>query len=292
VFDSISRFSIALAIAIVGTAKPATATLYLELFGTHMGTDLSTAESGPLTYFFANDVPGDMPDVASHEPGAMGTVDYGLVKLYSSAISSCNSIGTSCIDNQAYATATFADTFLATPSNPVLLGRPGLLTFDLDVAGQLAASGLFVADGRATSVLAVKVATSQGQTTHAFIVCGTDSGCTPSVDTTVSLSVPIVWGQPSLVVVEISASSGTHCSGPSCHGSAWVDATHTVSMALTGGTRPSGVPVDFTFETESGSLYEPVPVPEPATALFLAAGMLGLALARSPRRIGGRRPGV
>lgn len=180
-----------------------------------------------------------------------------------------------------FATASIADSVLATPDDAGLLGSKGFVRFSAAIDGQVSgAAGAFILVWQgiydpaydAYSLQLLRNHTGTPGSNVSFSVGGNTV-----VDTTVWWDVPVVFGEGSSYELSLT----TVARGPN----ATADFSHTLSLTAVQALDARGQQVAARYSAGSGALLPVTAVPEPQALLLMLAGLggLGLVLRRRAR---------
>jgi len=219
---------------------------------------------------------------------AQGSVTYGTMHFAANNSAPSNSFFPS-----GKTTGGWADTW--TISSPGLDGQAGRLVFTVDVTGTLHADG-FAGSTRFQLLEYVNkqmvyrdaifdaanpvIGVSTDRQQRVWALASDWSNLDATVDETVTFTVPFVYGQSfELGIFGFLTAGMRSASSITSISNANGDFSHTITWGGIQQVLSNGVPVEFTASTASGTNWA-VPVPEPASAMLILAGVGALAMRR------------
>ncbi len=227
-----------------------------------------SASLGPTTWA------GDANSGTGYGRAAAG---YGTISLYSSVLRIGEAARTDLLPDywfRTYAYGRFVETMLI--DDPALTGQPGTVTFEISGTGTITRSGSGITTMAPGSVY-VKVIGASGYALQGTI----GSTGLPFARTTNPIA--FTYGVPFSFYVSLGANANLKGSEA---GSSEIDMWHTATLSGMEVYDSLGAIVeDYTLETASGASYpyDSSTVPEPASVVLGALGVLGL-LAWNRRR--------
>lgn len=197
---------------------------------------------------------------------------------------------------QAEATAGWVDRLTLNPVNPAFIGQTALLSFEMDVSGTLSGQGA-VDSFNSGAQISIRpylngLAFAPGPMSS-FTVGGQGQWGSPynqTVNQVVTFATAVTLGTPFTLGVfdRVIAGNASHTFGaPFAFSEATVDFSHTITWTGISALTLNGSPLSYTLESASGIDWTrpyAAAVPEPATWVLMAAGLLGLAARRSRQR--------